>query len=120
MESKLKGKDADTQTDHAHEFTRLPLNDTAMYMAMLMEMHPLACKPVRPTSKSDVDEPFNKVGVIVIDAGGLLFASDYSKEYCHAVVSLILKYRRRLDGSTLYVSRKPCSDCVKHMIQETV
>ncbi|XP_070577364.1 cytidine and dCMP deaminase domain-containing protein 1-like [Ptychodera flava] len=96
---------------------RPALDDTAMFMAMWMHQHPLAEDPERAVEENEIPKPYNKMGVVVKNADGYLFAAEFSRKYAHPVMSLVLKFGRRLAGSTLYASRKPCSDCTKHMLQ---
>ncbi|XP_070577361.1 cytidine and dCMP deaminase domain-containing protein 1-like [Ptychodera flava] len=96
---------------------RPALDDTAMFMAMWMHQHPLAEDPERAVEENETPKTYNKMGVVVKNADGYLFAAEFSRKYAHPVMSLVLKFGRRLEGSTLYASRKPCSDCTKHMLQ---
>ncbi|XP_006824399.1 cytidine and dCMP deaminase domain-containing protein 1-like [Saccoglossus kowalevskii] len=97
---------------------RLGKYDLCMLMAIWMEMSPNAQPPDDPVPSSE--EKAACVGVIALDGNlvhSKIFAAACSSKYSHGVNALALKYGQRLDGSTLFVSRKPCSECTKHMIQ---
>ncbi|XP_070577350.1 cytidine and dCMP deaminase domain-containing protein 1-like [Ptychodera flava] len=96
---------------------RLSKKDACMLMALWMEMSPLAKIPQQPIKDSSECHEIKKVGVVVLDANGKLFASDFSHEFAHGVMSALFKHKQKLAGGIMFVSRKPCYDCTKHMIQ---
>ncbi|XP_077991052.1 cytidine and dCMP deaminase domain-containing protein 1-like [Glandiceps talaboti] len=108
-----------TKTNHEGEQynSRLSKNDMSMLMALWMQMSPLAKTPRHPIKESPQNFKINRVGVVILNADGKLFAADHSQEFAHGIMSALLKYTGRLTLSTVFVSRKPCYECTKHMIQ---
>ncbi|EDO37110.1 predicted protein [Nematostella vectensis] len=55
----------------------------------------------------------NKVGVVVTDADDQIVGMDFSHDNMHAVTSALIGNPIRARGGTVYVSRKPCTFCIK-------
>lgn len=72
-----------------------------------------------PVERMEV-EPYEKVGAVLVLPNDRLYAVDCSRNGVHAVVRLLMKHPKILEGCKVYVSRKPCSFCTKLLVQSKV
>lgn len=73
------------------------------------------------TEKKITDsERINKVGTVFVTRDGEILSLDCSRDSLHGVVNVLVDFHDRVKGCTVYISRKPCSSCVKLMVRARV
>ncbi|XP_072341554.1 uncharacterized protein [Scyliorhinus torazame] len=91
-----------------------------MLLALHMEESPLCENPMR--HKSDRKEKkimINKTGIVICDSDSIqrVMMMDCSREQLHAAQLVMVNLTSRARGCDVYLSRKPCTDCAKCLVQ---
>ena len=91
---------------------RLSRDDLYMILALWMERF--------PDGEQSEDDLYKKVGAVLVLSNDTCYAIDCSRDGVHAVARLIMAHPDELEGSKVFVSRKPCSFCTKLLVQKGV
>ena len=107
---------------------RCPLSDNAEYepesepgsaSAKSVESH-----GVSSTDPSGTDLPtssgVDKAGAVFVGANDRIVAMDCSRNGVHAAARVLINFPDKVKGCNVYMSRKPCSFCVKLLVQAEV
>ena len=65
-------------------------------------------------------EIINKVGTVFVTRDGAILALDCSRDSLHGIVNVLADFHDRVKDCSVYVSRKPCSSCIKLMVHARV
>eukprot|EP01047_Picozoa_sp_COSAG01_P033984 COSAG01_NODE_2530_length_7495_cov_76.130206_4_plen_659_part_00 len=96
------------------EHRRLDKRDVCVLLAMWFEHEPRADR----TACRRGEHP---VGVICVDRNGIIIGAECTRQGLHASQRLVLALGASgLEGSTLYMSRCPCNECLKQLVQARV
>ena len=91
---------------------RVSKDDLYMILALWMERF--------PDDEQSKDPPYQKVEAVLVLPNDICYAIDSSHHGVHAVARLIMVHPDKLKGSKVFVSRKPCSFCIKLLVQAKV
>ena len=80
---------------------------------------------VSSTDSSETDFPtapfgVNKAGAVFVGANDRIVAMDCSRNGVHAAARVLINFPDKVKGCNVYMSRKPCSFCVKLLVQAEV
>uniref|UniRef100_UPI00398F4415 uncharacterized protein n=1 Tax=Pristiophorus japonicus TaxID=55135 RepID=UPI00398F4415 len=81
---------------------------------------------LQPTSGSrtalPVEEKINKTGIVICESDSIqrIVAMDCSRKQLHAVQLVMMNLTMRTRGCNVYLSRKPCTECAKWLVQGEV
>lgn len=121
-ESDQKGKDS---TSYAFSHSRLTKDNLYMILALWMEEFPEdkpeEKKPEKnPGENPERNNPYKKVGAVLVLPNDRSYAVDCSRNGVHAVARLLMMHHDVLEDCKVFVSRKPCSFCTKLLVQSKV
>ncbi|XP_078423670.1 uncharacterized protein LOC144696327 [Cetorhinus maximus] len=91
-----------------------------MLLALHMEESPLCKKPTRQKlDGKDKNVKINKTGIVICESDSIqrLVVMDCSREQLHAAQLVMTNLTTRARGCNVYLSRKPCTDCAKCLVQ---
>ncbi|XP_067907191.1 uncharacterized protein [Heterodontus francisci] len=106
-------------SDYAEPTLRLKDKETLfMLLALHMEESPLCEEPVRLSNKNE-NIKINKTGIVICESDSIqrIVAMDCSRKKLHAVQLVMMNLTTRTRGCSVYLSRKPCTDCAKCLVQ---
>ncbi|XP_072341559.1 cytidine and dCMP deaminase domain-containing protein 1-like [Scyliorhinus torazame] len=91
-----------------------------MLLALHMEESPLCENPIRQ-NRADKEKniTINKTGIVICDSDSIqrVMMMDCSREQLHAAQLVMMNLATRARGCNVYLSRKPCTDCAKCLVQ---
>lgn len=106
---------------------RISKQDLFACLCVWMEENPFASTESPKTKRQSLQgeqndsyrgqEGLNKVGVVVTDLNDQVIALDYTRDGLHGVINVLVERPNKVRGGVVYTSRKPCSLCMKYMIQ---
>ena len=108
-ESDQKGK---ASTSYASSYSRLTKDNLYMILALWMEDF--------PEDNPERNNPYKKVGAVLVLPNDRSYAVDCSRNGVHAVARLLMMHHDVLEDCKVFVSRKPCSFCTKLLVQSKV
>ena len=89
-----------------------------LIIAMWMEMFPEQGSASDDSDSTDKSADFyRKIGCVLVQQDGRLVAVDRSRIGTHGLARLLVKHRDKAMGSSVYVSRKPCTYCAKLLVK---
>ncbi|XP_068708149.1 cytidine and dCMP deaminase domain-containing protein 1-like [Montipora foliosa] len=121
-ESDQKGK---ASTSYASSYSRLTKDNLYMILALWMqdfpEDKPEEKKPEKnPADNPERNNPYKKVGAVLVLPNDRSHAVDCSRNGVHAVARLLMMHHDVLEDCKVFVSRKLCSFCTKLLVQSKV
>ncbi|XP_038637199.1 cytidine and dCMP deaminase domain-containing protein 1-like isoform X2 [Scyliorhinus canicula] len=89
-----------------------------MLLALHMEESPLCKNPMRQNHKKN-NITMNKTGIVICDSDSIqrVVMMDCSREQLHAAQLVMVNLTTRARDCDVYLSRKPCTDCAKCLVQ---
>ncbi|XP_032894270.1 cytidine and dCMP deaminase domain-containing protein 1-like [Amblyraja radiata] len=103
-------------TDYDGEIQRLEDKETLfMLLALHMEESPLCESPISEPPGDQI----NKTGIVMCESTSIqrIVAMDCSRKQLHAVQLVMMNLTTMAKGCNVYLSRKPCTECAKCLVQ---
>ena len=94
------------RASYAKQHPRISKEDLFAVMALWMEQCPLSTG--------------NQAGAVFVGTNDRIVAMDCSRNGVHAAARVLINFPDKVKGCTVYMSRKPCSICVKLLVQAEV
>ncbi|XP_038636936.1 uncharacterized protein LOC119955119 isoform X2 [Scyliorhinus canicula] len=91
-----------------------------MLLALHMEESPLCENPMGPKpARNEKNIMINKTGIVICDSDSIqrVVMMDCSREQLHAAQLVMMNLTTRAKSCDVYLSRKPCTDCAKCLVQ---
>lgn len=122
-------KDNGSTTPTRHVNTGITVESLYLILAMWMEMFPeqgsssddsdssAAADPVKVRVSDKSADFYRKIGCILVQQDGRLVAIDRSRNGVHGLARLLVKHHDKAKGSSVFVSRKPCTYCAKLLVK---
>ncbi|XP_038636940.1 uncharacterized protein LOC119955119 isoform X4 [Scyliorhinus canicula] len=92
-----------------------------MLLALHMEESPLCENPMGPKpARNEKNIMINKTGIVICDSDSIqrVVMMDCSREQLHAAQLVMMNLTTRAKSCDVYLSRKPCTDCAKCLVQD--
>ncbi|XP_032893669.1 uncharacterized protein LOC116983886 isoform X2 [Amblyraja radiata] len=108
--------DKKKHNEYARPIQRLDDKETLfMLLALHMEESPLCESPFSEPRGDQI----NKTGIVMCESNSLqrIVAMDCSRKQLHAVQLVIMHLTTLANGCNVYLSRKPCTECAKCLVQ---
>ncbi|XP_054843844.1 cytidine and dCMP deaminase domain-containing protein 1-like isoform X2 [Eublepharis macularius] len=101
---------------------RLEKSEMCLFLAIHMENSPYCESPKGTVGPGSSTFKFCKTGIVICEGDKFqrIIAMDCSSKSLHAVQKVLLRLPNELRGCNVYLSRKPCIDCVKFLVQAQV
>lgn len=109
-----------TASDCEKRETRITKENLYMVLALWMERFPLQFSKEQSRKNAGNSKKFKKVGVVFVLPTDRVLAADCSRDGVHGVARVMVNHCGKLEGCKVFVSRKPCSLCVKLLVQSRV
>ncbi|XP_032894269.1 cytidine and dCMP deaminase domain-containing protein 1-like [Amblyraja radiata] len=109
----------DKAADFDGDIQRLEDKETLfMLLALHMEESPLCESPISEPRGDQVIK-INKTGIVVCESTSIqrIVAMDCSRKQLHAVQRVMMNLTTMAKGCNVYLSRKPCTECAKCLVQ---